>query len=335
MSSMRLVGIRAVLQIDQVLDRGEDVSRRSVGSSRSGISSVGPPCPPGCHVARSSGLEAELVVELQATDPRQVVALRVEEQVLEQVRRGLERRRIARAQAPVDLDDRLVLGRGLVGEQRVAERRAGEHGSRKRSGNSVDAALAELVEMRLGQLLVALEDDFAGRLVDDVHGRHALDGVFADQVLDPDRDPGRCPASSMRRRLALVNLRSFLTRTLPAPSLTSRVARWPSSSSGSTFFEIARLLAVHLDADRLGLVEVVEQLLGGVAERLQQHRRVDLAAAVDAGVEHVLVVELEVEPRAAVRNHAAGVDLLAGGADRGRRWSCRRRCRASGAAARR
>ena len=52
------------------------------------------------------------------------------------------------------------------------------------------------------------------------------------------------------------------------------------------------------------VVEVVEQLLGRVAERAQQHRRVHLAAAVDAHVEDVLGVELEVEPRAAVRDDA-------------------------------
>ena len=61
----------------------------------------------------------------------------------------------------------------------------------------------------------------------------------------------------------------------------------------------------------LGVVEVVEQLFGRVAERAQQHRRVQLAAAIDADVEDVLVVELEVEPRAAVRDHAGAVEQLA------------------------
>jgi hypothetical protein len=62
------------------------------------------------------------VIELEAADARQVVALGVEEQVVEEVGRRLERRRIARAQAPVDLDDRVVLRRDLVREQRVAHR---------------------------------------------------------------------------------------------------------------------------------------------------------------------------------------------------------------------
>ena len=72
-----------------------------------------------------------------------------------------------------------------------------------------------------------------------------------------------------------------------------------------------RVLLARLEEDRLGVVVVVEQLLGRVAERAQQHRRVQLAAAVDAHVEDVLGVELEVEPRAAVRDHAGAVEQLA------------------------
>jgi hypothetical protein len=44
---------------------------------------------------------------------------------------------------------------------------------------------------------------------------------------------------------------------------------------------------------------------------LQEHRGVHLAAAVDADVEQVLVVELEVEPRAPVRDDAGRVEQLA------------------------
>ena len=50
----------------------------------------------------------ELVIQLQPTDLRQVVALGVEEQVVEEAGRRLERRRIARPQPFVDLEDRLL-----------------------------------------------------------------------------------------------------------------------------------------------------------------------------------------------------------------------------------
>src|SRR6185503_2973526 len=74
---------------------------------------------------------------------------------------------------------------------------------------------------------------------------------------------------------------------------------------------LARVRLLRLEVDGLRVVEVVEQLLGRVPERAQEHRRVQLAAAVDAHVEDVLVVELEVEPRPAVRDHARRVEQLA------------------------
>ncbi len=57
--------------------------------------------------------------------------------------------------------------------------------------------------------------------------------------------------------------------------------------------------------------EMREHLLVGKADGLQQNRRRHLAAAIDAEVKNVLGVELEVEPRAAIRNHARGEQQLA------------------------
>ena len=58
----------------------------------------------------------------------------------------------------------------------------------------------------------------------------------------------------------------------------------------------------------------VEQLLVGLAEaeRLQQHRDRLLALAVDADVDDVLLVDLELEPRTAARDHLGVDDLLLG-----------------------
>ena len=81
-----------------------------------------------------------------------------------------------------------------------------------------------------------------------------------------------------------------------------------------------------LQVDGLGGVVVVEDLLGGApeldrvllrrvrhrAQGADEHRGRQLAAAVDAHVQQVLVVELEVDPRAAVRDDAGVVEQLAG-----------------------
>ena len=98
----------AVLELDEVADRLEDVLRREHLGVERGALILG-------HVA------VELVVQLEAADLRQVVALGVEEQVVEQRLRRLERGRIARAQATVDLHDRVFGRLDLVGEQRVAQ----------------------------------------------------------------------------------------------------------------------------------------------------------------------------------------------------------------------
>ena len=119
---------------------------------------------------------------------------------------------------------------------------------------------------------------------------------------------GRSSTSCSFLIAALVNLRFFLTRTsrVRVPDVARRAL-----AGEQIVLDRLRVLLALLEVDGLGVVEVVEQLLGRVAERAQEHRRVQLAAAVDADVEDVLRVELEVEPRAAVRDHARAVEQLA------------------------
>jgi hypothetical protein len=65
--------------------------------------------------------ELELLVHLVAADLREVVALRVEEEALEQGARRLDGRRLARTQALVDLDERLFACLGEVALQRALD----------------------------------------------------------------------------------------------------------------------------------------------------------------------------------------------------------------------
>ena len=108
---------------------------------------------------------------------------------------------------------------------------------------------------------------------------------------------------------SLVNLRFFLTRTSRGLRVADVAGR--ALAGEQVVLDRLRVLLARLEEDGLGVVVVVEQLLGRVAERAQQHRRVQLAAAIDADVEQVLGVELEVEPRAAVRDDARAVEQLA------------------------
>jgi hypothetical protein len=69
--------------------------------------------------------------------------------------------------------------------------------------------------------------------------------------------------------------------------------------------------AVGREVEGVLVEEQVEHLLVAVAQRAQQDRDRQLAAAVDARVHAVLGVELEVEPRAAVGDHARVEQQLA------------------------
>ena len=67
------------------------------------------------------GLEVEAHVHLDAADRGEVVALRIEEQAVEQRLRGIQRRRLARAHDPVDVHQRFLVVGVLVDVERVAD----------------------------------------------------------------------------------------------------------------------------------------------------------------------------------------------------------------------
>ena len=64
------------------------------------------------------------MVQLEPADLREIVALRIEEQVIEEGRRGLQSRRIARPQPPVDFDNRVFGLFELVLRERQTQRPA-------------------------------------------------------------------------------------------------------------------------------------------------------------------------------------------------------------------
>ena len=105
---------------------------------------------------------------------------------------------------------------------------------------------------------------------------------------------------------------------LPASTTTSPVSASIRSTIG---LDAAHALGVERHAPAASLVALVgdllvegrQDLLAVHAERIEQRRHRNLAAAVDAGVDDVLGVELDVEPRAAIGNDARGEQQLARG----------------------
>ena len=68
-----------------------------------------------------------------------------------------------------------------------------------------------------------------------------------------------------------------------------------------------------IEREQIGFEENLQHVLGGVAQRAQQHRRRDFAPTINAAINHVLGIEFKIQPGAAVRDHAGGVQEFAGG----------------------
>ena len=125
----------------------------------------------------------ELDVELQTAHAREVVLARIEEHAFEERSRGVERRRIARAQLAVDFDQRLFRLVDGVALQRVGDDVAHVVALGEEDLEARRAARHHLVQAVGGQLDVGFDDHFAGVQIDDVGGG---DGAIEFGGLDLD-----------------------------------------------------------------------------------------------------------------------------------------------------
>jgi hypothetical protein len=124
------------------------------------------------HARARDFLTADAAVELHAADRRQVVALAVEEQVLEQVLGGVLGRRLAGAHHAVDLDQRLEARLGRIDAQRVGDVRTAVQIVDEQRADLGDAASMSFADRGNRQDLVGLREDLAGLGVDDVVRQH-------------------------------------------------------------------------------------------------------------------------------------------------------------------
>ena len=113
------------------------------------------------HLLVERRLQLQLRVELQPADAREVVLLRVEEHALEQRARALQRRRIARTQAAVDLDQRFLVGADRILAQRRREHRTDFVLLGEEDVDAFDALLLGHRQDTGRQFLVGLEQHLA------------------------------------------------------------------------------------------------------------------------------------------------------------------------------
>ncbi len=273
----------AVLQVHQFLDDGQNV--------------LGP--------QRGDGVlcvQVKTHVQLDAADRRQVVALRIEEQAGEQRFRRFLRRRLAGAHDAINVAQRLIAFLGLVGLERIADPRAGADMVDVEQFEAVDARLVQLFQIFGRNFVTGLDVDFAGAFVDQVIG-----AVAAIDFLGRDQQRGQAVLFRLVGGAGadLVTGGEHDFARIAIDNVKGRLQAAPG------FGQIGNLPAAFAAHEGHLVVEVTQNFLGGQAQRIEQRRDRQLALAVDADVDDVLGVELEVQPRTAIGDDARGEQIFA------------------------
>ena len=254
------------------------------------------------HAHGVGRVKIEPHVHLHAADRRKIVALGIEEQRTEHRLGRLYRRRLARPHHAVDIEQRVLARHVLVDRERIADVGADIHVIDVEQRQFLVAGLDQDLEVLLGDFLAGLHVDFAGAAIGQILGN-----VVADQFV-------------IGHAQGLEALLGELARLTHGELL----AGLDHDTAGVGIDEIVdRLVALqpvgierHAPAIFGALVHDVfvegrEDLLAIETERIEQRRHRNFAAAIDARIDDVLGVELDVEPGTAVRNDAGGKQELA------------------------
>ncbi len=275
------------------------------------------------------GLQFEPRVHLDPAHGRQIVPVPIEEQAREQRLCCLQGRRLARAHDPVDVDQRFFAVGVLVGRQGIAHIGPNIDVVDGQRRQLLAAGVAQLLQQLLRDLIAGLGVDLAGLLVDDVSGDVPADDLFVadqnllkaplDQLLD---DPRRQLRSGFGDRLAGLGVDQIGDELVPTHALhiEFRLPAVLGRGEGNGVVEIAEdlllrhaLRFVRLQHFVLGRALGAQLRRRGAVEGEQKCRRGQLAAPVDAHEHEILGIELEIQPGAAIRDHARREEILARG----------------------
>ena len=246
------------------------------------------------HATADHFTAADATVELHATDTREIVAVFSKEQILEEVFRRFFGRRLARTHHAIDFDLRLQRRGGRIDAQRLREistmvEIVGEDGLKLG-----DIHLGQLGEHVLGDFVIGARDNFAGALVDDV----ARQGL-AHQKVARHRDLGNATLldfTGVAGGDAAIGLDQHIAVGIDQIELQGLATQALGNQMHAHLFAI--------ENKSIALEKGFQHPLGRKAQRAQQYRCRQLAAAVDAHVNVILGIKFKIKPRPAIGNDA-------------------------------
>ena len=99
-------------------------------------------------------IAADAAIEFHTANARQIVAIRIEEQVLEQVLGGFLGRRLTRTHHAIDLDQRFEARCGRINFERVRDKRTSVEVVDVQGADMFDAGFDQLRDKLFGQLRI-------------------------------------------------------------------------------------------------------------------------------------------------------------------------------------
>ena len=216
---------------------------------------------------------------------------------------GIERRRLAGAHDAINVEQRVFTRQVLVNSKRVADIGADIDVIDVEHRDFLVSGLIEGLEHLVGDLGAGFGIDLAGLHVDEVLG-----DVMADEFLVGHAQRPQALFGELAR-LAHRNLAAGLDHDLAAVGVDEIIDRLVAAQPIGVEGHPPAVLEALVDDL---LVERVEDFLAVHAEGREQRGHRNLAAAVDARIDDVLGVELDVEPGTAIRDDAGGKQELAG-----------------------
>ncbi len=248
----------------------------------------------------------EAAIEFHAPDCRKIVAVETEKQARKEVLRGLLRGRLTGAHHAIDLDLRLHGIARRIDPQRVGNIRTAVELVCVERADLGDSGLHELLDQVCRHHLVGLGDEFPGAGVDDVLAKRAPrqkrhDMFRRDRKL---RHLGLVDLAHMARGDALILLHDHLARRRCDVEI-GLIPAQPLRDELKAHVAVGQQEGIHLK-------KRLQDILACHAERAQKGRGRQLAAPIDAHIQEILRVELEIEPRTAIRDDARREQQLPG-----------------------